>query len=63
MREERQPEVNFSLFICLEATTIVLLGVFTLKETFGPKVCSKSLRNSAKSLLPIDVLRSKTLLL
>ena len=40
---------HFSLLICLDATTFVLLSVFTLKET----ICPKSRLNSAESLLYI----------
>ena len=53
----------FSLLICLGTTEFVLLSVFTLKETICPKICSKSRLKSAKSLLPVDVRRSKTSLL
>ena len=53
----------FSLLICLGTTKFGLLSVFTLKETICPKICSKSRLKSAKSLLPVDVRRSKTSLL
>ena len=49
----------FSLLICLGATKFVLLSVFTLIETICPQICSKSRLKSAKSLLPVDVRRSK----
>ena len=42
---------------------IVLLSIFTLKETICPKLCSKSRLKSAKGSLPVDVRRSKTSLL
>ena len=48
---------------CLDATKFVLLRVFTLIETIFPKICLKSRLKSAKSLLPVDVRRSKTSLL
>ena len=64
MSDAYQPEVSFfSLLICLGAAKFVLLSVFTLKETICAKICSKSRLKSAKSLLPVDVRRSKTSLL
>ena len=54
---------RFSLFKCLDTTKSVLLSVFTLTETICPNICSKSRLKSAKSPLPVDVRRSKTLLL
>ena len=54
---------RFSLLIYRDATKFVLLSVFTLKETFCPRICSKSRRKSAKSPLPVGVGRSKTSLL
>ena len=54
---------RFSLLIYLDATKLVLLSVFTLKERFCPRVCSKSRPKSAKSPHPVDVRRSKTSLL
>ena len=58
LRDARQPEVSlFSLLICLDATKFVLLAVFTLIETFCPKMCSKSRLKSAKSPLPVYVRR------
>ena len=54
---------RFSLLIYRDATEFVLISVFTLKETFCPRICSKSRLNSAKSPLPVDVRRSKTSLL
>ena len=53
----------FSLLICLHATNIVLLSVFTLIETICPIISSKSRPRSAKSQLPVDVRGSKTSLL
>ena len=53
----------FSLLICFDATKFVLFVVFTFTETICPKTCSKSRFISAKSPLPVDVRRSKTLLL
>ena len=47
----------FYLLICLDATKFVLLVVFTLIETFCPKICSKSRLKSAKSPLPVYVPR------
>ena len=49
--------------ICLDATKFALLGIVTLTETICPEICSKSWLKSAKSQLPDDVRRSKTLLL
>ena len=53
----------FSLFICLDANKLVLLSFFSLLKTIYPRVSSKPLPNDAKSPLPVDVRRSKTLLL
>ena len=39
MSTESEP---FSLLICLNTTKFVWLSVFTLLETSGPKICSKS---------------------
>ena len=50
----------FSLLIFFGATKFVLLRVSTIIETICPNVCSKSQLKSAKSLLPVDVRRSKT---
>ena len=55
-------ESCFSL-ICLDATKLVLLSVFTLKETICPKIWLESLPKNAISPLPVDVRRSKTSLL
>ena len=41
----------------------MLLIVFTLLETICRKICSKSRLKGAKRQLPVDVRRSKTLLL
>ena len=54
---------RFSLLMYRDATKFVLLSVFTLKETFCPRMCSKSRLKSAKNPLPVDVPRSKTSLL
>ena len=53
----------FSLFICLEANKFVLLTLFSLIKTISPRVSTKPLPNDAKSPFPVDVRRSKTLLL
>ena len=53
----------FSLFICLDANKLVLLSFFSLLKTIYPRVSTKPLPNDAKSPLPVDVRRSKTLLL
>ena len=52
-----------SLFICLDANKLVLLSFFSLLKTIYPRVSTKPLPNDAKSPLPVDVRRSKTLLL
>ena len=59
----RQAEVSLFFLICLDATKIVLLRVFTLYETVCPRICSKSQTKSAKTPLPVDVRGSKTWLL
>ena len=53
----------FSLFICLDANKLVLLSFFSLLKTIYPRVSTKPLPNDAKSPLPVDVRRSKALLL
>ena len=53
----------FSLFICLDANKLVLLSFFSLFFKIYPRVSTKPLPNDAKSPLPVDVRRSKTLLL
>ena len=53
----------FSLFICLDANKLVLLSFFSLLKTIYPRVSTKPLPNDAKSPLPVDDRRSKTLLL
>ena len=53
----------FSLFICLDANKLVLLSFFSLLKTIYPRVSTKPLPSDAKSPLPVDVRRSKTLLL
>ena len=51
----------FSLFICLDANKLVLLSFFSLLKTIYPRVSTKSFPSDAKSPLPVDVRRSKTL--
>ena len=52
----------FSPFICLDANKFVLLSLFSLIKTIYPlRVSTKALPNVAKSPLPVDVRRSKTL--
>ena len=53
----------FFLFICLDAIKFSLLTFFSLLKTISPRVLTKPLPNDAKSPLPVDVRRSKTLLL
>ena len=53
----------FSLSICLDANKLVLLSFFSLLKTIYLRVSTKPLPNDAKSPLPVDVRRSKTLLL
>ena len=53
----------FSLLICLDANKFVLLSFFSLIKTIYPRVSTKPLPNDAKSPLPVDVRRSKMLLL
>ena len=55
--------VRFFILVCLDATTFVLLNVFTRIQTICPKIWASSLPKSAKHLLPVDVRRSKTFLL
>ena len=54
---------TFSLLICLDANKFVLLSLFSLIKTIYPRVSTEPLSNDAKSPLPVDVRRSKTLLL
>ena len=59
-----QPEVRPSpFFICLDANKFVLLSFFSLIKTIYPRVWTKPLPSDSKSPLPVDVRRSKTLLL
>ena len=51
------------LFICLDVNKLVLLSFFSLLKTIYPRVSTKSFPSDAKSPLPVDVRRSKTLLL
>ena len=59
----------FSLYIylyisiCLESNKFVLLSFFSIVKRIYPRVSTKPLPNDAKSPLPVDVRRSKTLLL
>ena len=53
----------FSLFICLDTTKFVLLSFFSPMKTIYLRVSTKPQPNAAKSQLPVDVRRSKTLLL
>ena len=53
----------FSLFICLGANKFVLPSFFSLIKTIYPRVWTKPLPNDAKSPLPVDIRRFKTLLL
>ena len=53
----------FSLFICLDAIKFSPLTFFSLLKTIYPRVLTKPLPNDAKSPLPVDVRRSKKLLL
>ena len=53
----------FSLFICLDTTKFVLLSFFSPIKTIYLRVSTKPQPNAAKSQLPVDVRRTKTLLL
>ena len=53
----------FSLFIRLDTTKFVLLSFFSQIKTIYLRVSTKPQPNAAKSPLPVDVRRSKTLLL
>ena len=53
----------FSLCIGLGANKFVLLSFVSLIKTIYPRVSTKPLPSDAKSPLPVDVRRSKTLLL
>ena len=53
----------FSLFIFLDTTKFVLLSFFSPIKTIYLRVSTKPQPNAAKSPLPVDVRRSKTLLL
>ena len=50
----------FSPLIFLDATILVLLSVFTPRETICPRIYSKSRPRSSESPLPVDMRRSKT---
>ena len=53
----------FSLLICLDANKFVLLSFSSLIKTIYPRFSTEPLPNDAKSPVPVDVRRSKTLLL
>ena len=53
----------FSIFTCLDTNKFVLLSFSSLIETIYRKVLTEPLPNDEKSPLPVDVRRSKTLLL
>ena len=53
----------FSLLICLDANKFVLLSFFSLIKTIYQRVSTEPLPNDAKSSLPVEVRRSKMLLL
>ena len=53
----------FSLTICLDAKKFVLISFFSLIRTIYLRVSTKPPPNDAKLPLPVDVRRSKTLLL
>ena len=53
----------FSLLICRDDKKFVLLSFFSLIKTIYSRVSTKPLPNDAKSPLPVDIRRSKTLLL
>ena len=53
----------FSLTICLDAKKFVLISFFSLIWTIYLRVSTKPPPNDAKCPLPVDVRRSKTLLL
>ena len=53
----------FFLFICLDAIKFSLLTFFSLLKTIYPRVLTKPLPNDSKRSLPVDVHRSKMLLL
>ena len=53
----------FSLLISLDATVFILPSVLILIETICAKIYLKSRLKSAKRPLPVEVRRSKTLLL
>ena len=53
----------FSPLICLDANKFVLLSFFSLIKTIYQRVSTEPLPNDAKSPLPVEVRRLKTLLL
>ena len=54
---------DLSLFICLDTNKFVLLSFSSLIKTIYLRVWTNPLPNDAKSPFPVDVRRSKTLLL
>ena len=65
LSDARQPKERPShyIYICLNANKFVSLSFFSLIKRIYPRVSTKPLPNDAKSPLPVDVRRSKTLLL
>ena len=53
----------FSLLTCLDDIKFVLLSFFTVIEAIWLKICAKPPSKNEKRPLPVDVRRSKTLLL
>ena len=53
----------FSITICLDAKKFVLMSFFSFIRTIYLRVSTKPPPNDAKRPLPVDVCRSKTLLL
>ena len=51
------------IYICLDSNKFVLLSFFSLIKRIYPRVWTKPLPSDAKSPLPVDVRRPKTLLL
>ena len=54
---------DFSFLICLDAMKFVLVSFFTLVETIQLEILAKQRLRNVKSLLPVDMHRSKTPLL
>ena len=53
----------FSLYMCIDSNKFVFQTFFSIIKTIYPRVSTKQLPNDAKSPLPVDIHRSKTLLL